>query len=158
MHHGITLLNLETQITKVNHPAKNIVLIVIMVFLTIMVFQIVIKNNAMKNNKDIKIRDQELLNNHLYNTSIVNPVIHKNIEMKIKMIILLKITTVIDIIKTTNPTTMTDIVTTTDTEATVEIIHKITIDLILDKDITIDLKAHTNLDPDMTIIIREELH
>ena len=123
-----------------------------------MVFQIVIKNNAMKNIKDIEIRDQELLNNPLYNTSVVNPVIHKKIEMKIKMIIFLKITTVIDIIKTTTPTIMTDIEITTDTEATVEIIHKITIDLILDKDITIDLKAHTHLEPNMTIIIKEELH
>ena len=125
---------------------------------TIMVFQIVIKNNAMKIIKDIKIRDQELLNNPLYNTSAVNPVIHKKIEIKIKMIIFLKITTVIDIIKTTSPTTMTYIEITTDTEATVEIIHKIIIDLILDKDITIDLKAHTHLDPDKTIIIKEELH
>ena len=78
--------------------------------------------------------------------------------MQIKMIIYLKITTVIDIIKTTTPTTMTDIEITTDTEAAVEIIHKIIIDLILDKDITIDLKAHTHLDPNKTIIIKEELH
>ena len=131
---------------------------VLIVIKTIMVFQIVIKNNAMKNIKDIKVRVQELLNNPLYNTSVVNPVIHKKIEMKLKMIILLKITTVIDIIKTTTPTTMTDIEITTDTEATVEVLHKIIIDLILDKDITIHLKAHTHLDPDMTIIIKEELH
>ena len=117
-----------------------------------MVFQIVIKNNSMKIIKDIKIRDQELLNNPLYNTSVVNPVNHKKTEMKTKMITLLKITTVIDIIKTTTPTIMTDIETTTDTEAIVEIIHKIIIDLILDKDTIIDLKAHTHLDPDMTII------
>ena len=119
---------------------------------TIMVFQIVIKNNSMKNIKDIKIRDQELLNNPLYNTSVVNPVNHKKTEMKTKMIILLKTTTVIDIIKTTTPTIMTDIETTTDTEAIEENIHKIFIDLILDKDTTIDLKTHTHLDPDMTII------
>ena len=37
------------------------------------------------------------------------------------MTILLKITTVIDIIKTTTPTTMIDIEITTDTEATVKI-------------------------------------
>ena len=77
--------------------------------------------------------------------------------MKMKMTILLKITTVIDIIKTTTPTTMTDIEITTDTAATVEIIHKIIIDLIVDKDFTIDLQIHTHLDPDMTIIIKEEL-
>ena len=78
--------------------------------------------------------------------------------MKIKMTILLKITTVIDIIKTITLTTMIDMERTTDTEATVEIIHKICIDLILDKDTVIDLKAHTNLDLEMTIIIKEELH
>ena len=111
-----------------------------------MVFQIVIKNNAMKNIKDTRIRDQELLNNLLYNVSVVNPVIHKKIEMKIKLIILLKVTTVIDTIKTTTPTTMTGIEITTDTEATVEINHRIIIDLILDKDSTINLKVHTNLD------------
>ena len=97
----------------------------------------------------IKIRDQELLNNPLYNTSVVNPVIHKKIEMKIKTIILLKITTIIEIVKTPTPTTATDIEITTDIEVTVEIIHKIIIVLILDKDITIGLKAHTHLDPDM---------
>ena len=50
-----------------------------------MVFKIVIKNNVMKNIKNIKIRDQELLNNPLYNTSVVNPVLFKKIKMKIKM-------------------------------------------------------------------------
>ena len=146
---------METQITKANQLTENIVLIVIK---TVMVFQIVIKNSAMKNIKDIKIRDQELLNNPLYNISVVNTVNHKKIKMKIKLTILMKITTVTDIIKTTTPTTMTNIEITTDTEATVEIIHKIIIDLILDKDTRIDLKAHTHLDPDMTIIIKEELH
>ena len=82
------------------------------------------QTNAMKNIKYIKIKDQELLSNPLYNTSVVNPVVHKKIEMKIKMIILLKITTVIGIIKATTPITMTDIEITTDTEATVETIHK----------------------------------
>ena len=125
---------------------------------TIMVFQIVIRNNVMKNIKDIKIRNQDILNNLLYNTSLVNPVIHKKIEMKTKMNFLLEITTVIDIIKTTTPTIMTNIEITTYTEAIIEIIHEIIIDLILDKDTTIDLKTHTHLDPDMTIIIKEELH
>ena len=126
-HNHFTADECKCQITTVNQPTKHIVLIIKK---TIMAFQFVIKNNAMKNIKDIKIRDQELLNNPLYNTSVVNPVIHKKIEMKIKMIILLKITTVIDIIKTTTSTTMTDPEKTTDTEATVEIIHKIFIDLI----------------------------
>ena len=123
-----------------------------------MVFQIVIKNNVRKNIRQIKIRDQELLNNPLYNTSVVHPVILKKIEMKIKMIIFLEITTVIYIIKINTPTTTTDIEITTDIEATVEIIHKIFIDLILAKDITVDLQVHTHLDPDMTITIKEELH
>ena len=59
-----------------------------------MVFQIVIKNNVMKFIKGIKTRDQELLNNPLYITSVVNPVIHKKTEVKIKVIILLETTTV----------------------------------------------------------------
>ena len=112
----------------------------------------------MKNIKDIKISDQELLTNPLYNISVVNPVIHKKIEMKIKMIILLETTTVIDIIKKTTLTSTTVIEITSDIEATVEIIHKIIIDPILDKDVTIDLQVHTHLDPDMTTIIKEELH
>ena len=112
----------------------------------------------MKNIKDKQIKDQELLNNPSYNIFAVNPVIHKKIETKFKMIILLEISIVTYIIKTTTPTTMTDIELTTETEATVEIIHKTTTDLILDKGITIDLKTHTHLDPDMTIIIEEELH
>ena len=74
----------------------------------IMVFQVVIKNNAMKNIKDIKIRDQEFLNNALYNMFVVNLVIHRKIEMKTKMIILLEKTTVIDLIKTSTTTTTTD--------------------------------------------------
>ena len=53
---------------------------------------------------------------------------------------------------------MTDIETMTDTAAIVENIHKIVIDLILDKDTTIDLKVHTNLDLDMTTITKEKLH
>ena len=124
---------------------------------TIMVIQIVIKNNVMKNIKFIKVRDQELLNNPLYNISVVNPVIHKRIKMKIKLIVLLETTTVIDIIKITTLTITTDIEITIDIEAIVEIIHKVIIDLILDKDITIDLQVHTHLDPDMTTIIKEEL-
>ena len=115
-HDHIRLLILKTQIIKVNQPTKNIVLFVIK---TIMVFQIVIKNNVMKNIKDLKIRDQEFLNNPLYSTSVVNTVIHKKIEMKIKLIILLEITTVIDIIKITTPITTTDIEIPTDIEATV---------------------------------------
>ena len=54
--------------------------IVLIVTKTIKVFQTVTKNNATKNIKDIKIRDQELLNNPLYNTFAVNLVIHKKIE------------------------------------------------------------------------------
>ena len=53
---------------------------------------------------------------------------------------------------------MIGIKTKTDTKEIVEIIHKTIIVLILDKDTTIDLKAHTHLDPDMTTIIKEELN
>ena len=119
-------------------------------------FQIVIKNNVMKNTKNIEIRDQELPNNRSYNTSVVNPSILEITELKIKLNILLEIMIVVDIAKTT--TIMMDIETVIDTEVIVEIIHKTTIDLILDKDTTIDLKVHTHPDPDMTTIIKEELH
>ena len=120
-------------------------------------FQIVIKNNVTKKTKKIEIRDQELPNNRLYNTSVVNPAILKITELKIKPIILLETMTVIDIAKTT-PTIVIDIEIMIDTEVTVEIIHKTTIDLILDKNTTIDPKVHTHLDLDMTTIIKEELH
>ena len=73
-----------------------------------------------------------------------------------KLIILLEKMTVIDIAKTT-PTIVIYIEIMIDTEVTVEIIHKTTIDLILDKDTTIDPKVHTHLDLDMTTIIKEEL-
>ena len=65
--------------------------------------------------------------------------------------------TVINIIKTTH-TIVIDIGTMTDTEATVEIIHKTIIDPLLDKNNITNLKVHTHLDLDMTIIIKEELH
>ena len=74
------------------------------------------------------------------------------------MIILLKITTVINITKITTPIITTDIEIATDIEAIVEIIHKIFIDLFLDKGVTIDLQVHTHLDPDMTTITKKELH
>ena len=122
-----------------------------------MVFQIAIKNNVMKNIKNMEIQDQDLLNNLLYNTSVVNPAILKKTEMKINLIILLEIMIVIDIVKTTH-TIVIDIAIMTDTEATVENIHKTTIDLILDKDITRDPKVHIRLDLHMTTIIKEELH
>ena len=53
---------------------------------------------------------------------------------------------------------MIDIEIMIDTEITAEIIHKTTIDLIVDQYITIDPKVYTHLDLDMTTIIREELH
>ena len=62
---------------------------------------------------------------------------------------------VVDIAKTTNIMIDIEII---GTEVTVEIIHKTTIDLILDKDTTIDLKVHTHPDLDMKTIIKEELH
>ena len=65
--------------------------------------------------------------------------------------------TKIDIVKTT-PTIVIDIEIMIDIEATVENIQKTTIDLLLDKDTTIDPKVHTHPDLDMTTIIKEELH
>ena len=65
--------------------------------------------------------------------------------------------TKIDIVKTT-PTIVIDIEIMIDTEATVENIQKTTIDLLLDKNTTIDPKVHTHPDLDMTTIIKEELH
>ena len=114
--------------------------------------QIVIKNNAMTNIKKIKIKDQELPNNHLYTTSVVNPVIRKKVEMKMKMITLTEIMIVTNMTKTIIP--IARIVS----EVITEIYHKLIIDLILDKEITIDLQVHTHLDPDTIIIIKEELH
>ena len=65
--------------------------------------------------------------------------------------------TVIDINKST-PTIVIDIEIMIDTDVTVEIIHKTTTDLILDKDTKIDPQVHTHLDIDMKTIIKEELH
>ena len=120
------------------------------------VFQNVTKNNKMKNTKNIEIRDQELPNNRSYNTSVVNPAILKITEVKIKLIILPEIMIVVDIAKIT--TIMIDKEIMIDTEVTAEIIHKAIIDLIRDKDTTIDLKVHIHPDLDMTTIIKEELH
>ena len=123
-----------------------------------MVFPTVIKNNVMKNIKDIKIREQELLNIPLYNISAVNLVIHKKTEMKTKMINFLKITIIQNLTRSTTPITTTDIEIKTDIEVIVEIIHKIPTDLTLDKDFTIDLQVLTHLHPDMTFIIKEKTH
>ena len=110
----------------------------------------------MKNTKNKEIRDQELPNNLSYNTSVVNPAFLKITGMKIKLIILPEIMIIVDIAKII--TIMIDIEIMKDTEVTAEIIHKTIIDLILDKDTTIDLKVHIHPDLDMTTIIKEELH
>ena len=110
----------------------------------------------MKNTKNIEFRDQELPNNRSYNTSVVNPAILKITELKKKLIIFPERMIVVDIAKTTIK--MIDIEIMIDTEVTAEIIHKTIIDLILDKDTTIDLKVHIHPDLDMTFIIKEELH
>ena len=115
-------------------------------------FQIVPKNNVMKNIRDIKIQDQELLNNPLYNTFEVNLIIHKKIKLRIKIITLL-----INIIKTI-PITMINIEITTDTEAIVGNIHKIIIGRFLNKDSIIDREVHIKMNRDMTTTIKEELH
>ena len=106
----------------------------------------------MTNINGLKIKDQELLNNHLYIIFVENLVTHKRREMMIKTITLIETMTVIYTTKTIAP------ITEIDTEVTAETIHKIFIDLILDKNITIDLQVHISLDFDTIIIIKEELH
>ena len=116
------------------------------------VFQIVIKNNVMTNTRNTITKDHELLNNLLYNIFAVNLLILKKIEMTIQ-ILTPQIMIVTNIIKIT---IMIDIEIMIDIVAIVENIRKTTIDQILDKDITIDLEAHIDLD--LIIIIKEELH
>ena len=119
----------------------------------------VIKNNVMKNTKNIEIRDQELPDNRSYNTSVVNPAILKITELKIKLIILPEIMIIVDIAKIITILIDIEIIEIMiDIEVTAEIIRKTIIDLILDKDTTIDLKVHIHPGLDMTTIIKEELH
>ena len=104
------------------------------------------------NIKNTTTKDNELLNNPLYNIFAVNLIIHRKIEMTIQ-ILTPQIMIVTNIIKIT---IMIDTEITIDTVVIVKNIHKTTIDQILDKDITIDLEAHIDLD--LIIIINEELH
>ena len=116
-----------------------------------MVFQTVIKNNVMMNTKNTKTKDHELLNNLLYNIFAVNLIPHKKLEMTIQILTPPQITIVTNIIKITitiGTEIMIDIV------AIVKNIRKTTIDQILDKDITIDLEVHIDLD----LIIFNHLH
>ena len=117
-----------------------------------MVFRIVIKNNVMMNTKEIKIKGQELLNNPLYSTSVVNPIIHKKVKMKTQKLILL----IMIVINITKIITMIDTEITIDIAVKVENILRIIIDLILDKDITIHLEVHIDLDT--KAITNRELH
>ena len=95
---------------------KNIVHTVIK---TIIVFQIVIKNNVMTNTKDIKVKDQELLNNPLYNTFVVNSKLHNKLEMKTQMLTLLMTMIVVNITK---------IITMIDTDIMIDIV--VTVEII----------------------------
>ena len=103
------------------------------------------------NTKDTITKDQEPLNNLLYNIFAVNLIIHK-IELTIQ-ILTLQIMIVTNIIKIT---IMMDTEIMIDIVAIVESIRKTTTNLILDKDITIDLEAHIDLD--LIITTKEELH
>ena len=105
----------------------------------------------MKTKKTIT-KGHELLNNLLYNIFAVNLIIHKKIEMTIRILTpqIMIVTNIIKIIIMIDTEIMIDIV------AIVENIRKTTTDLILDKDLTIDLEAHIYLD--LIIIIKEELH
>ena len=104
------------------------------------------------NTKNTITKDHELLNNLLYNIFAVNLIIHKKIEMTIQILTpqIMIVTNIIKII------IMIDTEIMIDNVAIVENIRKTTTDLILDKDITIDLEAHIDLD--LIIIIKEELH
>ena len=134
---------------KRNQPIENIVPIVTRI---IIVSQIVIKNNVMMNTKNTITKDHELLNNLLYNIFAVNLIIHKKNEMTIQSLTpqIMIVTNIIKITIMIDTERMIDIV------AIVENIRKTTTDLILDKDITIDLEAHIDLN--LIIIIKEELH
>ena len=106
----------------------------------------------MMNTKNTITKDHELLNNLLYNIFAVNPIIHKKIKMTIQILTpqIMIVTNIIKITLMIDTEIMIDIV------AIVENIRKTTTDLILDKDITIDLEAHIDLD--LIIIIKKELH
>ena len=106
----------------------------------------------MMNIKNTITKDHELLNNPLYNIFAVNLITHKKLEMTIQ-ILTPQITIVTNIIKITI-TIGTEIMIVI--VAIVENIRKTTIDQILDKDITIDLEVHIDLD--LVIIIKEELY
>ena len=110
----------------------------------------------MTNTRNTITKDHELLNNPLYNIFAVNLIILKKIEMTIPIVtpqIITKYSSATNIIKIT---IMIDIEIMIDIVAIVENIHKTTINQILDKDITIDLEAHIDLD--LIIIIKEGLH
>ena len=104
----------------------------------------------MMNTKEIKIEDQELLNNPLYSTSVVNPIFHKKLKMKTQILLIMIV------INITKSIIMIDTEITIDIAVTVEIIHNIIIDLILNKVVTIDLEVHIDLDT--KAITNEELH
>ena len=106
----------------------------------------------MMNTKNTITKDHELLNNRLYNIFAVNLITHKKLEMTIQILTpqIMIVTNIIKITITIDTEIMIDIV------AIVENIHKTTTDQILDKDFTIDLEAHIDLD--LIIIINEELH
>ena len=120
------------------------------------------KNNHSISNCYQKQRDDEYqkYNNQrsrtpqqlLYNILAVNLIIHKKLELTIQILTpqMMIVTNIIKITIMIDTEIMIDIV------AIVKNIRKTTIDQILDKDITIDLEVHIDLD--LIIIIKEELH
>ena len=104
------------------------------------------------NTKNTITKDHELLNNLLYNIFAINLIIHKKIEMTIRILTpqIMIVTNIIKIIIMIDTEIMIDIV------AILENIRKTITDLILNKDITIDLEAYIDLD--LIITIKEELH
>ena len=106
----------------------------------------------MTNTRNTITKDHELLNNPLYNVFAVNLIIPKKIEMTIQTLT----PQIMIVTNTIKITILIEIEIMIDIVAIVENIHKTTIDQILDKDITIDLEAHIDLD--LIIIIKEGLH
>ena len=95
-----------------------------------MVLQIFFKRKEMKNTTDTKINYLEHPNNHLYNTFVVKPVIHKMLELNIEMRVPKEIMTthITDTIETlVTRIAMIDIEIMKDTEVKAEIVHKVII-------------------------------
>ena len=90
---NLCLLNLKTQITKINLHIKNIVHIVTEQFTPSL---LVSKNNEMMKTNDTLMLDQNLHKNHLYSTSVLLLTIEQNtmkIDIKVEVLHMRTLTT-----------------------------------------------------------------